>query len=262
MLDRRKFLALSGAAGAAPLAFFGQTGTAEAAAGREYYELRRYEIETPEQKAGFDKFMAEAAIPALGRIGVGPVGVFEPEKETGSVWVLLPHKTMDSVATLVTKLGEDDEFMSRGEAFLQAPSSSPAYKRVVSSLMVAFTHLPRLERPAKSPGRVFQLRIYESPSVVTGQKKIEMFNEGGEIAIFKRVGLAPVFFGETIVGEKMPNLTYMLGFESRDEQKAAWKRFGPDPEWRRISSMPEYANKRILSGITNILVKPAKYSAI
>jgi len=34
------------------------------------------------------------------------------------------------------------------------------------------------------------------------------------IAIFRRAGLQPVFFGETLIGAKMPNLTYMLVFEN------------------------------------------------
>jgi hypothetical protein len=122
--------------------------------------------------------------------------------------------------------------------------------------------MPHLETPVKSPGRVFQLRIYESPSIKTGQKKIEMFNDAGEIAIFRRVGLNPVFFGEALIGSKMPNLTYMLGFESNDDLKAAWKRFGGDPDWQRLRGMEEYADKNILSGITNLMLKPAPYSQI
>jgi hypothetical protein len=122
--------------------------------------------------------------------------------------------------------------------------------------------MPSLETPVTSPGRVLQLRIYESPSVKTGQKKIEMFNDGGEIAIFRRTGLHPVFFGESLVGAKMPNLTYMLAFESAEELKANWEKFIGDPEWKRLSKMPEYSDKVILSGITNLVLKPADYSQI
>ena len=71
-----------------------------------------------------------------------------------------------------------------------------------------------------------------------------------------------MFFGQSLVGSKMPNLTYMLGFESKEEQEAAWKRFGASPGWRKLKAMPEYADKRILCGITNLLLKPAEYSQI
>ena len=129
--------------------------------------------------------------------------------------------------------------------------------------MVAFKGIPKLERPiAATDERIFQLRIYESPSVVKGQKKIEMFNDAGEIAIFRKTGLNPVFFGETLAGGKMPNLTYMLCFHSDEERKANWKQFVNHPEWLALRAMPEYADKEILCGITNLMLKPAAYSQI
>lgn len=234
----------------------------EAQAGRDYYELRQYQIETEAQKQGMDAYLREAAIPALNRLGIRPVGVFYPEKDLGPIYVLLRSPSLDLLGTITQKLLADEEYLRKGAKFLDAPASAPAFKRMESSLMVAFKGMPRLETPATGPGRVLQLRIYESPSVKTGQKKIEMFNDAGEIKIFRRVGLNPVFFGETLVGTKMPNLTYMLAFANMDEQKAAWKKFGTDPDWKKLRGMSEYADKNILSGITNLMLKPAEYSQI
>jgi hypothetical protein len=31
-----------------------------------------------------------------------------------------------------------------------------------------------------------------------------------EIAIFRKAGLQPVFFGNTLIGQNLPNLAYML----------------------------------------------------
>lgn len=228
---------------------------------REYYELRRYEIESEAQKAGFDAFMGAAAIPALNRLGIAPVGAFYPWEGLSPIYVLIPHKSLGSVASLTGQLERDPTYAAKGAAFLDATAENPAYKRTTSTLMVAFEGMPHLERPIWSAGRVLQLRVYESPSVKTGQKKIEMFNKG-EIEIFRKTGLNPVFFGETLVGEKMPNLTYMLVFNNMDERKANWKRFVSDPEWKKLSSIPEYADKKILCGITNLFLKPAEYSQI
>ena len=60
----------------------------------------------------------------------------------------------------------------------------------------------------------------------------------------------------------MPNLTYMLAFESADQLKAKWAKFVSDPEWKKLSKMPEYSDKAILCGITNLILKPAEYSQI
>ena len=260
-MNRRSFIALTGTS-ATTLGGLSASAQDDAAGkGREYYELKRYLLDTEEQRAGLDAFLVEAAIPALERHGFGPIGVFADPDEFSPVHVLIPHQSADTVATLIHTLGSDAEFMEKGAAFLNAPSSEPAYARMESSLLLAFEGMPKLARPTDVPGRVFQLRIYESPSVLTGQKKIEMFNTA-EIAIFHKTGLDPVFFGEAVAGEKLPNLTYMLGFDSMDAQKEAWKTFLKDPDWKELSGRPEYANDKILSGITNLNLMPTAYSQI
>ena len=259
-MKRRQFLASSTVLGLTPWAM---ANAAESPAGdRTYLELRMVQVETEEQREGFEAFAREAAVPALNRAGIKPVGVFYPETGLSPIYVLLPHPSLDSVATLTHRLGEDSEFRSRGAGFLETPADHPAYVRVKSTLMIAFKGMPQLEIPITSPNRIFQLRIYESPSVLTGQKKIEMFNDAGEIDIFRRVGLHPVFFGETIVGPNLPNLTYMLAFESQEQRKANWGKFTADPAWKRLKKMNEYADENILSKITNLFLRPAPGSQI
>ena len=72
----------------------------------------------------------------------------------------------------------------------------------------------------------------------------------------------PVFFGETLYGGRIPNLTYMLGFESAEAMKEAWGKFGKHPEWQKLRKMDEYADSRVIRGITNIELKPTEYSQI
>ncbi len=259
-MKRRDFLAASGVAG---LASWGST-TAEAAqtGSRDYYLLQQYQIEGKAQKDLLDAYLRDAAIPALNRLGCKPVGVFYPQEDASPIYVLLRHNSAEVLATLSHKLLADVEYLQKGAKLLDAPASEPAFKRLESSLLLAFKGMPELQTPITAPGRVFQLRIYESPSVKTGQKKIEMFNDAGEIEIFRRVGLHAVFFGEALVGTKMPNLTYMLVFENMDEQKANWKKFGADPGWKKLRTIADYADKTILCGITNLFLKPADYSQV
>jgi hypothetical protein len=257
-MNRRSFIKSSAVGGLAVSGAVGIPGVL-AASDRDYFELRDYECENQEQARGFEAFMQQAGVPALNRIGISPVGVFVPEEGFNPVTVLIRHKSAESVVNLTSKLLSDSQIT--GSKLFNAAASGPAYRRMASSLFVAFSGMPELEIPVEGEGRVFQLRIYESPSVRTGQKKIEMFN-GGEIEIFRKTGLHPVFFGEALVGSRMPNLTYMLSFRSREEQKANWKTFVSSPEWKALSSIPEYADDKILSGITNLLLKPSKASQI
>jgi hypothetical protein len=156
-------------------------------------------------------------------------------------------------------LMDDKEYRKAGSDFVNAPLSEPAFVRMESSLMLAFKDMPKLEVPEKKK-RLFELRTYESHSIKASKKKIEMFNEGGEIAIFKKTGLQPVFFGETLIGPLMPNLTYMLVFEDMADRDKKWKVFGSSPEWKKLRSNPAY--KDTVSNITDIILRPSGYSQI
>jgi hypothetical protein len=260
-MNRRTFMTVTGAASVCSL---GQLTTSGAAAtgGRLYLQLQKFTLENEAQRQSLDAFLKEAFLPACNRLGIRPVGVFRDLKELSPVYVLVPHPTLESAATLTHKLLADSVFAGAAAGFLSAPKSAKPYTEVENWLMLAFKGMPGVETPAKGPGRVFQLRIYESPSVQTGQKKIEMFNDAGEIKIFREVGLNPVFFGEAVFGAKMPNLTYMLGFESEDAQKEAWGKFGKHPDWQRLRGMAEYADGTILRNIVNIPLRPSEYSQI
>ena len=124
--------------------------------------------------------------------------------------------------------------------------------------------MPKLEVPElskeKKP-RFFELRTYESHSKKANRKKIEMFNIG-EIDIFRRAGLTPVFFGETLVGSKLPNLTYLLVYENMAAKDKAWATFGADPDWKKLRSTPGFTDPEIVSNISNVFLRPAPYSQL
>ncbi len=257
-MKRREFLA-AGIAGAAGLdAVAASIGKSEKAK-RQYFELRQYHLLNRAKTRVVGDFLREVGIPAMNRIGIKPVGVFNvmygPNSST--LYVLLVHKSLESVVQVSARLLADNEY--RKSAFVNAALSEPAYVRIESSLMVAFKNMPYLEVPEKKP-RIFELRIYESHSIKAAKKKIEMFNEGGEIAIFKKTGLQPVFFGETIIGPKLPNLTYMLAFDDMATRDKRWGTFGGDPDWKKLRANPAY--KDTVSNITDIILRPARYSQI
>ena len=95
----------------------------------------------------------------------------------------------------------------------------------------------------------------------TCQLHMRMFDDG-EIAIFRKYGLQPVFFGETIVGPKMPNLTYMVAYDDWAEREKAWRRFVTSPEWRKLSKTPGLSDAEVVSNISNGLYRPVSGSDI
>lgn len=258
-MNKRSFLKTSVAAAAAATT---RASAAESGAGAEYFELRTWTLPTAEQPL-LDDYLSKAFIPAVSRAGIGPVGVFvePPEGDKVKVTALIVYSSLDQVGTLSTRLAGDAVYQKAAQSYLAATAADPIYTRIESSLHRGIAGMPKLARPDPKQPRLFNLRIYESHNERAAAKKIEMFNTG-EIAIFKRVGLTPVFFGETIVGGLMPNLTYMLVFSGEDARKAAWDTFRTNPDWLKLKAIPEYADKEIVSHITNKLLTPAPYSQL
>ncbi len=257
-MNRRHFLAASSAAS---LAAMTSNTIASQASQRYFYELRHYIIDNEEQRNRIDAFFRDAAIEAYNKIDINPVGVFYPNEGPGPVYVLLPHKNIESFASATSRLFSDSNFTKKASRFLDTPSTDPAYRRIEVQLLAAFEKMPKLEIPTKAATRIFQLRTYENHSEGAGQTKIEMFSKG-EIDIFRKTGLNPVFFGQSIAGTLMPNLTYMLGFDDMNQSTSNWSNFMKDPEWKKLSAIPEYSDRLIVSHITNTYLKPAPYSQI
>jgi hypothetical protein len=232
---------------------------------QEYYELRMYTLKTDVQQRTVELYLKDAAIPALNRQGAKKIGVFtelQPAGEHTNLYLVIPFPSVEHFSDMDLNMAKDIAYQQAATDYLTAPADAPAYVRVQSSLLKAFSGMPNIVAPDTNKERIFELRRYESPSEYAGKKKIEMFNEGGEIEIFKRTGLTPVFFGESIIGEARPNLTYLLTFDNMEAHDKNWKTFVNDPEWTRIKSIPEYADKLIISKITRTFLKPTSYSQL
>jgi hypothetical protein len=270
-MHRRDFVAGSLSASLSPA--LGQAGAATAGAAEgpsagvrpQILELRRIRMRMGPMAARYAEYAKSALVPAMNRAGVKPVGAFTVSvgPDSPSVYLLLPHPSAESVMTLGGRLTEDAEYKRAAAAFRALPANDPPYVRRDSSLMLAFSGFPTLQAPsgaAAVPSRLFELRTYESHNDAAGLKKIEMFDKGGEIPIFNRVGLTPVFFGRNLVGSGLPSLTYMLVFPSLAAYDKAWTNFREDPEWVKLRTLPEYAD--IVSNIHNLLLRPTDYSQI
>ena len=260
-MDRRDFLAATAVAAVSRLP---HRDARSQPATRQYIELRRYHLLPGPRQRVFTDFIGGAAIPAMNRAGVSPVGAFTVVygENAPSLLLVLAHPTLDSVVSLRERLATDAAYARDGAAILDAPMSDPAFVRVESTLLRAFDAMPAIE-PSPGAGtasrRIVELRTYESHSDRAALNKLKMFN-AGEVPIFRRAGLTPVFFGETIVGAKMPSLTYMLSFLDMPAREAAWGKFGQDPEWKSLSADPQYRDN--VSAISDIILQPTAYSQI
>jgi hypothetical protein len=260
-VDRRKFIAAGAVAAVSPLPTLEALGQA---APRQYIELRRYHLLPGNKQRAFGTFVSDAMVPAMNRAGVAKVGAFTVMygENAPSLLLVLTHQSLESVVSLRERMAADAEYNRAGAAIIEAPMADPPFVRVESSLLRAFEAMPAVEPSAgaaKATPRIYEMRTYESHSDRAALNKLKMFN-AGEVPIFRRTGLTPVFFGETVVGAKMPSLTYMLTFADMPARDAAWSAFIKDPDWKTLSSDPQYKDN--VSAISDIILRPTAYSQI
>jgi hypothetical protein len=139
-----------------------------------------------------------------------------------------------------------------------------SYIRMESSLLWAFPTMPTVVAPPageKTAARIFELRTYEAPNDKALARKIKMFGDG-EIDIFRRSGMLTVFFGQTIVGSRMPNLTYMLAYDDLAARDKTWRAFSADPDWQKLRATPGLSDADIVNNISNAILRPLPFSPI
>jgi hypothetical protein len=267
-MERRVFLtSVLGSAAMMSAAAKGGEQVTSSQPAPEFYVWRHYILRNGTQMRRLADFVQNAAIPALNRLGHTPIGAFEVVAgvATPTLFLLTPCSTLDSLASLDERLEADADYTRAGAAYIDAPATDAPYVRQEVSLLAAFAKMPRLQVPAataaKGP-RLFELRTYENPSEKAQRAKIRMFAEMGEIEIFRRVGLTPVFFSRTIIGPRMPSLVYMLVYDNMAAREKSWDAFRSDPEWKKLSATPGFTDAEIVSNITSVYLRPAAYSQI
>jgi hypothetical protein len=213
---------------------------------QEFVEVRKYTVKDADKRAKFIEILDKALIPALNRQGLKPAGVFVPrdseEKYAQNVFVVIPHKTTATFVNVNAKLVADSVYRKDAAPIFETTSKDPVYTDYETFLLHSFPSIPVLEAPQLGPDRVFNLSLYRSFNIERNVAKIKMFDQGGELPLFREVGLNPVFFGNIVAGNRMPALMYMVGTPSLEKHGELWRAFGAHPKWAAMKDLPEYAD--------------------
>ena len=224
--------------------------------------MRYFYLRTGPQVERTTRYLKQVFLPAAGRVGLGPVGFFMPVIGERSPFILsvASYPSLSSMETIHNRFAEDKEFGKGWEDYNTI--NDPAYVRMENALLRAFDSMPALETPeSRQTARIFELRTYESVNEKASRRKVKMFDDG-EIGIFRRLGMTPVFFGQTLVGRNLPNLSYMLAFDDLAARERLWRSFGADPEWQKLRVQPGLSDAEIVSSISNTILRPLPFSPI
>jgi hypothetical protein len=234
---------------------------------RQYYTLSIYHFKDSVQEKALDHYFSAALLPALHRMKIVAAGIFKSlANDTVSdkkIYVFIPFNSAREIQQLNEKLQKDKAYQAAGYEYIHAVFSTPPYTRIETIILYAFPMAPRMQLPelksAKNE-RVYELRSYESATEKIFQNKVNMFNDGDEIGLFKRLGFNAVFYSEVVAGSRMPNLMYMTTFDNMEEREKHWKAFSDDAQWKKLTSLPQYQKNVQHADI--IFLRPTDYSDI
>jgi hypothetical protein len=245
------------------LLFFVCNSSAKAADGY-YYQLKIYHLKTQAQESRLDNYLQNAYLPALHKLGIKNIGVFKPvEADTSGkkIYVLIPYKTWEQIKKTDQQLAADRQYLADGKDYIDAAHNEAPYTRMETILLSAFPKMLFPDVPqltANKVDRVYELRSYESATEKYNVNKVKMFNDGNEVALFKRLGFNAVFYAEVLAGSHMPNLMYMTTFNSKADRDKHWDTFSNDPEWKTLVAKKEYQNN--VSKAEIMFLHPTAYS--
>ncbi len=259
-MNRRSFLSTGGAGLLASAAFNGQASAAQGAA-RPYYEFRIYRMQIGPQTGRMNSWAESRLMPLLKKHGFGPVGFFSESvgPNVPSLYGLLSYASLAEREKLWGSVAADPDWRKAVDE-LEAGHGPPFY-RADGWLLQATDYSPEFKAVSGPRGRIYELRIYESPT----EKQLRALNErfaGPEIPIFHRSGIHPVLYAETAIGPDMPNLTYLTPFDSLAQREQAWRAFRRDPEWPKARDESIARSGEIVRNITAILLSPTGYSML
>lgn len=254
-MDRRMFMGTLGAFGVAGAAAPDEKRT-------RIYVLEQFFLKNGTQLPRIHDFMSKAMLPALNRYHTGPKIYLEA--------IVAPHMpqfaaiygfhSIEEIWSLHAKIAADAELQKRSDEFESGPE--PPFEHQTNTLLEAADYSPEIAPSGPGdPARIFELRTYHSPTWRQLRALHERF-AGPEIKIFHRTGVHPILYSSTVVGANMPNLTYVIPFESLAAREKAWAAFGADPEWVKVRKESVEKHGQISSVIQIALYKAAPYSPV
>lgn len=262
-MTRRRFVPAATAAASTSLASQSATGAGSTA----ILELRwiRLRNGADNQRQRVTEFMRDAVKPALERAGVPGMAFFATSlgPDTPAILQVTQYASLGAMDETLAKLAADKDYVKATAAFNKLPGLN--YQRMESTLLRTVPMLAGISAPphdGKRPGMLFELRTYESNNSETLKRKIGMFEEGGELEIFRKVGMKTIFFGRTIVGPNQPNLTYMLAYDNFSAREKCWGDFLKHPDWIKLRETPGLADAEIVSNISASFYSPLAFSPV
>ena len=228
-----------------------------------YFEFFHIHMQNGSQPPRMSKWLETRLMPICQKNGFGPMGFFNvavgPNLPTALI--IFSYPSLTDMEAQWGKLNSDPDY---AVAVAEVEKDEPAFYRVESMLLRATPFCPPFTAtPAGDPAhKVYELRIYESPTNRQLGYLHDRFGNAGEIDIFHKSGIHPVLYADTVFGPNQPNMTYLIPFESEAHRENAWAAFNANPDWVKIRAESVRHGGEIVRNITNLFLSPTSFSMI
>jgi hypothetical protein len=265
MIDRRSFLLKNtpAAALASAAALAGHSSqAAETQKAAPYVEILTFRLHVGEQTDRLMSWLEKHAVPMLQKHRIGPAGFFTVDvgPHVPAVVEILSYPSLSEMEAAWGKAHADKDWAS---AVADLESSGPPFFRLDTVLLRATNFSPPLKpTPANEPAhKVYELRFYEAST----QRQLEFMHgrfAGGEIDVFHKTGIHPIMYADTVFGPNIPNMAYLIPFESEAHREKAWQAFRASPEWAKIAEEWMARSGELARNISNAILVPTGFSAL
>ena len=269
MMNRRSFLAKNFTVAALGSAALESAASGLAAPAKEeeamlaaYYQFVASRLQFGQQMGRVLGWFEKRAFPLFEKHKLGPVGIFTVDVGAAipSLLGIFKYASLAEMEATCAKLSADPEWVA---AHTELDAGNPAYYREDISVLRATAFSPALQAaaPDDPTHKIYELRIYESPTVRQLGYLHERF-AGGEIEIFHKSGIHHVLYADTVIGPNMPNMAYLIPFESAEAREKGWAAFRSNPDWAKIRDESIQRGGEIVRNITNMILTPASFSML
>jgi len=227
-----------------------------------YFELMYIHMQSGSQPPRMTKWLETRLMPICQKHGFGPMGFFNVEvgPELPTAVVIFNYPSLTEMEAQWGRLNADPDYST---AVGEVERDEPAFYRTEAMLLRSTPFCPPFSATPEGqpPNKLYEMRIYESPT----NRQLSFLHDrfaGGEIDIFHKSGINPILYADTVFGPNLPNMVYLIPFQSADHREKAWTTFRNDPDWIRIRDESIRHGSEIVRNITNMLLSPMSFSML
>ncbi len=195
----------------------------------KFFTLDAWQIKSGAQQTRMADWLGNSLIPALARQGAGPILALEAvfASSLPAIKLFAGYDSFAQIETVQNKLAGDAALTA---AYARIEAGESPYESRSSSILEATAYSPAVVEGKIEKPRYYEMRVYHAPT----EWQLRAINErftSATMRLFHAHGIEPLFLTTTRVGANMPNVTYVIPWDSLAAREKSWDAFGADPEW-------------------------------